>query len=114
MRLIVQPGDGLKPVIAAISRARKSVDILIFRFDDTALQRALIEAAGRGVLVRALIAFTNRGGEGRLRRLEQRFLAAGITVARTADDLVRYHGKMVVVDGAQLFILGFNFTHLDV
>ena len=41
----------------------------------------------------ALIAFANRGGERNLRRLELRCLVAGITVARTADDLTRYHGK---------------------
>jgi len=30
------------------------------------------------------------------------FLEKGITVARTADDLVRYHGKMMVVDAKSL------------
>ena len=48
--------------------------------------------------VRALIAHTNRGGEKSLRKLEMRLLEAGVTVARTADDLPRYHGKMMIVD----------------
>jgi phosphatidylserine/phosphatidylglycerophosphate/cardiolipin synthase-like enzyme len=42
-----------------------------------------------------------------------RFLEKGITVARTADDLVRYHGKMMLVDGKELLLLTYNFTHLD-
>jgi cardiolipin synthase A/B len=42
------------------------------------------------------------------------FLASGVTVARTAGDLVRYHGKMMIVDRKELFVLGFNFTHLDI
>ena len=67
----------------------------------------------RGVFVHALIAFTNRGGEKNLRKLEMRFLEKGITVARTADDLVRYHGKMMLVDGKELYLLTYNFTHLD-
>ena len=67
----------------------------------------------RGVRVRALIAHTNRGGESRLRKLEQRLLSAGVTVARSADDLRRYHGKFMVVDDT-LHVFGFNFTKLDI
>jgi cardiolipin synthase A/B len=63
--------------------------------------------------VRALIAHTNRGGETRLRKLEQRLLSQGITVARTADDLLRYHGKFLVADDT-LHVFGFNFTKLDI
>lgn len=63
--------------------------------------------------VRALIAHTNRGGEKSLRKLEARMLAAGVTVSRTADDLLRYHGKMMIVDD-ELYVLGFNYTKLDI
>ena len=66
------------------------------------------------MFVHALIAFTNRGGEEHLRKLEMHFLAKGITVARTAGDLVRYHGKMMIVNRKELYILAFNFTHLDI
>jgi cardiolipin synthase len=78
------------------------------------LENALKAASGRGVAVRALIAHTNRGGESKLRALEMRFLEAGITVGRTADDLVRYHGKMMIVDRRMLFLLSFNFVHMDI
>src|SRR5215510_5806211 len=114
MKLIVQPNHGMAPLIKAIKRAKKSIEIVIFRFDELAIERALIAAVERGVFVHALIAFTNRGGEKSLRRLEMRFLAKGITVARTADDLVRYHGKILLVDGKELFVLAHNFTHLDI
>ena len=67
----------------------------------------------RGVVVRALIAHTNRGGEKSLRRLELRLLNAGVTVARTADDLPRYHGKLLIVDDV-LYVFGFNYTKLDI
>ena len=42
-----------------------------------------------------------------------RFLAAGISVARTADDLVRYHDKFLVIDRRILYLLSFNYTSLD-
>src|SRR5205814_2310722 len=78
------------------------------------VEQALMAAAARGVRVTALIAFTNRGGEPGLRKLELRFLDAGIIVARTADDLVRYHGKYLIIDRRVLYVLSFNFTRLDI
>ncbi len=113
MKLIVQPADGAAPLLKAIKQAKKSIEIVIFRFDQADIEHALEDAAQRGVFVHALIAFTNRGGEKHLRNLEMRFLDKGITVARTADDLVRYHGKMMLVDGQDLYLLTYNFTHLD-
>jgi len=113
LKLITQPADGTAPLLKAIRQAKKSIEIVIFRFDQADVEHALEDAAERGVFVHALIAFTNRGGEKNLRKLEMRFLEKGITVARTADDLVRYHGKMMLVDGKELFLLTYNFTHLD-
>src|SRR5215472_2945694 len=113
-RLIIQPGDGIAPLLEGIAEAHSSVDILIFRFDRKEIEQALVDAVRRGVMVRALIAWTNRGGEHHLRELEARLLAAGVLVARTADDLVRYHGKMMIVDRRVLYVLAFNFTRLDI
>ncbi|MDQ3169687.1 MAG: phospholipase D-like domain-containing protein [Acidobacteriota bacterium] len=113
MELIVQPDDGIGPLVEAVKAAEKRVDILIFRFDRDGLEKALEDAVGRGVAVRAMIAHTNRGGEGRLRKLELRLLERGVTVTRTADDFIRYHGKMMVVDD-RLFVLGFNYTKTDI
>ncbi len=113
MKLIVQPGDGVTPLIKAINQAKERVEILIFRFDRTEIEKALVNAVNRGVFVHALIAYTNRGGERNLRKLEMRLLAQGVTVARTADDLARYHGKMMIIDRRELYLLAFNFTYLD-
>src|SRR5947209_1900066 len=114
VRSLVQPGDGIMPLVKGINSAKKSVEILIFRFDRTEIERALANAVSRGVFVHALIAFTNRGGEKNLRALEMRLLAAGVTVARTSDDLLRYHGKMLIIDRRELYVLSFNFTYLDI
>ena len=114
VRLIIQPDDGVEPLVKAINKAKRKVEILIFRFDQAKVEKALFDAVDRGIFVHALIAFTNKGGESQLRKLEMRFLEKGITVARTADDLVRYHGKMMLVDGKELHVLAFNFTHVDI
>lgn len=114
MKLLVQPEDGIKPLLEGLRKAKKSIHILIFRFDRTEIEKALVDAVGRGVKVEALIAYTNQGEEKNLRRLEMRLLGFGITVARTSDDLLRYHGKMFIVDGRTLYLLGFNYTHMDI
>ena len=114
LKLLVQPHDGVAPLLSAIKSAKKNIDILIFRMDWKELETALKVASGQGVAVRALIAHTNRGGESRLRNLETRFLEAGITVGRTADDLIRYHGKMMIIDRRTLLLLSFNFVHMDI
>jgi cardiolipin synthase len=114
MKLIVQPDAGIAPVVTAIKQAKRSIDIVIFRLDRPEIARALGEAVARGVHVRALTAHQNRGGTKSLRKLEMRLLESGVTVSRTADDLVRYHGKMMIVDGKFLHVYGFNFTGLDV
>lgn len=114
MRLLVQPDNGIAPIVTAIKKAKSQIEVIIFRADLSEIQTALEAAVGRGVAVHALIAHTNRGGEKRLRKLEQDLLDKGVTVSRTGDDLVRYHGKMLIVDRRVLYALGFNYTQLDV
>jgi cardiolipin synthase len=114
MKLIVQPEAGIAPIVNAIKQAKRSINVLIFRLDRSEIAHALEAAVGRGVRVRALTAHANRGGTKSLRKLEMQFLAAGITVSRTADDLVRYHGKLMIVDDKILHVYGFNLIGLDI
>jgi phosphatidylserine/phosphatidylglycerophosphate/cardiolipin synthase-like enzyme len=113
VKLIVQPEAGVVPIVQIIKRARASIDVCIFRFDRKAIERALAAAVHRGVRVRALIAHAKGGRAERLRKLEERLLASGIMVARTLDDLLRYHSKFMVVDNT-LHLFGFNFTKNDI
>jgi phosphatidylserine/phosphatidylglycerophosphate/cardiolipin synthase-like enzyme len=113
VELIVQPADGLKPLLEPIGRAQKSIDLMIFRFDLKPMEKELEAARGRGVAVRALIAHQGSQGEKNLRQLELRMLEKGILVARTGDAFTRYHGKMMIVDREELHVYGFNFTSLD-
>ncbi|MBV8847666.1 MAG: hypothetical protein JO307_33045 [Bryobacterales bacterium] len=114
MQLMIQPGDGPGLVIKGINSAKSSIEIVIFRFDRSEIERALANAVKRGVFVHALVAHANRGGEDGLRDLEMRLLAEGVNVARTSNDLVRYHGKMMIVDRRELHLLSFNLTYLDI
>src|SRR5439155_11289445 len=110
VKLLLQPDDGMGALLDGISVARKSIEIAIFRFDQKKIEIALEKAVARGVAVSALIACVNRAGEKLLRSLELRLLGAGVKVARTSDDLVRYHGKYMIIDQKRLYVLAFNWT----
>ena len=47
MKLIIEPDDGVAPILRAIRRARRRLDVVIFRFDRGEVQRA-IESAPSG------------------------------------------------------------------
>lgn len=114
MHVIVQPRDGIEPLLQGIRNARQSVEIVIYRLDRLEIEQALIEAAWRGVHVHALITYTNREDLKEIKKLEKRLTDAGVLVTRTAEDLVRYHSKVMIIDRSRLFLLTFNFTFLDI
>ena len=113
MKLIVQPEGGIGHILKAIAQATAAIDIVIFRLDCRSVTRSLEAAVGRGVVVRAMIARKHRGGSHDLRKLERRLLRSGVVLSRTAGDLVRYHGKMMIVDRRVLHVYGFNYTQRD-
>jgi cardiolipin synthase len=115
-QLLIQPGAGTAAILDGIERAREIIHIVIFRFDRREIELALKRAARRGVFVHALVAHTStgQGGAITLRNLEMRLLADGVTVTRTASDLVRYHDKLMTIDQETLYLLGFNYTFIDI
>jgi cardiolipin synthase A/B len=114
VQLLVQPDDGAGPVLEAIESAKADIDVYIFRLAHREVESALRDAVRRGVTVRALVAHANGGGKEAVRKLEQRLLDIGASVSRTDDDLLRYHGKMMIVDQSKLLVLGYNFTRKDI
>jgi cardiolipin synthase len=113
VQLIVEPEGGIDPILKAIRNAKSHIDILIFRLDCRSVTKGLEAAVRRGVAVRAMVARKHRGGTRDLRKLERRLLKSGVVLAQTAGDLVRYHGKMMIVDRRVLHVYGFNYTRLD-
>ena len=114
IEVIVQPRDGIEPLIEAIRRAEQSIDLTIYRADRLEIEQSLIDAAERGVRVHVLTTTTNRDDAKNLRRLETRLQSTRVKVSQTAEDLVRYHNKMMIVDRRTLYLLTFNFTFLDI
>jgi phosphatidylserine/phosphatidylglycerophosphate/cardiolipin synthase-like enzyme len=87
MKLPIQPRDGVAPLLAAIKKATKSIEIVIFRFNRDDIERTLHAA------VHALIAHTKScskptdafiGSQG-LRRLElDKRREVGLVVTRAS------------------------------
>lgn len=114
MHVIIQPRDGIEPLLTGINQAKDSVEIVIYRLDRLEIEQALVIAASRGVRVHALITYTNKEDLKEIKKLERRLTERKIKVTRTGEDLVRYHSKVMIVDRRQLFLLTFNFTFLDI
>ncbi len=114
MRVIIQPRDGIEPLLEGINQAQESIEIVIYRLDRLEIEQALVVAAARGVRVHALITYTNKEDLKDIKRLEKRLSERKVKVTRTAEDLVRYHSKVMIIDRRQLFLLTFNFTFLDI
>jgi cardiolipin synthase A/B len=110
--LIVQPGDSFFPIVEAIDGARRTINITIFRMDDPVIQQALLEAAQRGVRVRALVAANPRGWEKRNRKLLKELKKSGIETKQPSGDSpkTRYHYKIITIDGHSSLVLTFNPT----
>ncbi len=114
MHVIIQPRDGIAPLLEGINQAKDSVEIVIYRLDRLEIEQALVSAAARGVRVHALITYTNKEDLRELKKLEKRLVERKVKVTRTAEDLVRYHSKVMIVDRRRLFLLTFNFSFLDI
>lgn len=114
MHVIIQPRDGITPLLDGINQATESVEIVIYRLDLLEIELALVEAAARGLRVHALITYTNKEDLPEIKKLEKRLTERKVTVTRTAEDLIRYHSKVMIIDRRKLYLLTFNFTFLDI
>ena len=53
--LIVQPDDGIDPILKTLNGAIKSLDIKMFQFTDPVLIGAVVNAHKRGIKVRVML-----------------------------------------------------------
>lgn len=110
--LIVQPGDSFFPIVRAIDKAERTVNLTIFRLDDPIVAKSLHDARGRGVRVRLLISSSARGWEEKNRKLLKEAKKVGIATKEPAGDSKksRFHYKVLTVDGLTSLVFTFNPT----
>ena len=106
--LIVEPDDGLDPVLDLIAAARDTLRIKQFTFTDEALVDAVIERRAAGVDVRVMLNAAKSGGERANDETFDRLRDAGVTVAWTNPAFYVTHEKSIVVDRSAALIATFN------
>ena len=111
VQVFVEPEAGATPLTSAIKGATRSVWVEVYLLTDSRVISALEDAEHRGVDVRVMIEEHPYGGDVvSPQRTLQTLQTAGIN-ARFADPAYYYtHAKMVIIDGATLYVLTANLT----
>lgn len=107
-RLIVEPDDGLGPVLEFIGSARASLLIKQFTFTDESLIDAVIARKAAGVDVRVMLNAARSGGDRANDETFERFSAAGIAVQWANPKFYVTHEKSMVVDEKTALVATFN------
>ena len=108
--LIIQPDDGIQPILGTIDGAERSLDIKMFQFTDPVLIQAVIQAHRRGVAVRVMLNPSRFTGEHDNDEAFALFRDAKVPVQETNPKYPITHEKSMVVDGKQAFIMSLNWA----
>jgi len=107
-RLIVQPDDGVAPVVAFIRTAQRSLFIKQFTFSDSSLIDAVIDRKNQGVVVRVMLNAKRSGGDRANDATFKTFQRAGIDIRWANPKFYVTHEKSIVVDESVALISTFN------
>ncbi|MBJ7341484.1 phospholipase D-like domain-containing protein [Mycolicibacterium sp.] len=107
-RLIVEPDDGLGPVLELIASAQTSLLIKQFTLTDESLIDAVVERKRAGVDVRVMLNAARSGGDRANDETFERFATAGIAVQWANPRFYVTHEKSVVVDEKIALVATFN------
>ena len=107
-RLIVEPDDGLGPVLEFIGSAQTSLLIKQFTFTDESLIDAVLDRKHAGVDVRVMLNAARSGGDRANDETYERFSAAGIDVQWANPKFYVTHEKSMVVDEKAALVATFN------
>jgi cardiolipin synthase A/B len=107
-RLIVEPDDGLQPVVDFIQSAESSLLIKQFTFTEESFIQAVIERKNAGVDVRVMLNPQRSGGDRANDETFDKFKDAGVNVQWANPKFYVTHEKSMVVDGKAALVATFN------
>ncbi|TGD87968.1 cardiolipin synthase [Mycolicibacterium sp. CH28] len=107
-RLIVEPDDGLEPVLEFILSAQTSLLIKQFTFTEPSLMEAAIERKKAGVDVRIMLNPQRSGGDRANDESYEQFKDSGIEVQWSSPKFYVTHEKSIVVDDTAAMVATFN------
>ncbi len=109
--LIIEPKEGIVPILASIKKATKSIDVVMYELEDEDIEKELAAAAGRGVSVRVIL---NGGLYGKGSKANQPafsyFQAHHIPVKWSPAYFSLTHQKTIILDAQTAVLLTFNLT----
>jgi phosphatidylserine/phosphatidylglycerophosphate/cardiolipin synthase-like enzyme len=107
--LIVEPDDGMMPVLKLIQNASSSIDFVMYELSDKEIETALARAEARGVIVRVILSTGYQGEPSVVNEPAFEALSHAHVAVKWAPayfDLT--HEKSIVVDGAHALVMSFN------
>jgi phosphatidylserine/phosphatidylglycerophosphate/cardiolipin synthase-like enzyme len=107
-QLIVEPDDGLEPVVQFIGSAQNSLLVKQFTLTDESLIQAVIDRKKAGVDVRVMLNAARSGGDRANDETFEQFKNAGIDVQWTNPKFYVTHEKSIVVDERAALVATFN------
>lgn len=107
-QVIVQPDDGVQPVLDFIASAQTSLLIKQFTFVEPSLVAAVIDRHRSGVAVRVMLNPARSGGDRANDETFQQFSDAGLAVQWTNPTFYVTHEKSIVVDDRAALVATFN------
>ncbi len=110
LRLIVQPDDGVEPVLALIGDAKRTLRILQFTLDEPKCVDAVVAAHRRGVAVQVMLNPHKSGGERGNDATYATLEKAKVDVAWSNPRFAVTHQKTIVVDDHTALIATFNLS----
>lgn len=96
--LLVEPDDGVRPLVSLINRTQRSIFVETYILSDSRVTHALERAAAQGVAVYVVLEHHPYGLAGQPARIEEALRAAGIYVRWARPDVALTHAKFLVLD----------------
>ncbi len=108
LTLVTEPDDGMAMVKNQIDGAFKTLDLVVYEFEDPELEQALVDAKNRGVLVRVILQNLDFAGQ-QVNQPAYDFLKShGVAVMWAQDYFPLTHQKTLTIDGARSLIMTCN------
>jgi phosphatidylserine/phosphatidylglycerophosphate/cardiolipin synthase-like enzyme len=109
-RLIVEPDEGVNPILGFINSAESSLLIKQFTFTEVNLIAAVIEKKKAGVDVQVMLNAQRSGGDRANDETFEQFRNAGVAVQWANPKFYVTHEKSIVVDEKAALVATFNLT----
>jgi cardiolipin synthase len=106
--LIVQPDDGVTPVLEFIRTAQQSLLIKQFTFSEPSLIQAVIDRKQAGIAARVMLNSKRSGGDRANDATFETLQQAGVDVRWTNPKFYVTHEKSIVVDNRVALVATFN------